>query len=241
MARLMAHEMQLAIENIILRRLRSMRVSRPKFVSEELAMEIMRDAIPTEAYDAKPAWEHGILFFNNEINDETVRYAQEELIGTHYNIKPGVPITLYLSSFGGDIFAGLALVSTISEIRRSGRQVNAHIMGAAFSMASLLCQACDIRTIEPTAYFMIHEVAWGSEYQKTSMHRDEVETTERMENTIFSLYSARSGKPVSYYKQKMTRRDWYLTAREAVTEGLVDRIKPTPNFRKKTPKAIKPE
>lgn len=235
MARVDASTMQNEISNLIRRRLTTLRVSKPKQVADDIAIDIMRDAIPAEAYDSRPSWEYGQIFFHSDIEDETVLPFQQELLGTHHNIKLSIPITLYLSSFGGEVFAGLSLASTIAEIRRSGRKVNAHIMGCAMSMGSLVAQACDVRTIEPTGYFMLHEIAWGSEYQKTSSHIDDVESWKKIEHMLFSLYSMRTGRPASYYHDKMHKKDWYLSAQEAVKEGLVDRIRPVPAFHNKRP------
>lgn len=234
MARLFKHELAYDFEQEIFARLKSLRIPRAKNVAQELTPKLM-SLVPTEAFELQGVWEKGIVHFHGDVEEEYVRYMQDELSAIHLNVKSGVPITIYLSTHGGDAFAGLTLVSTIQEIRRAGRQVNVHIQGAAFSFGSILAQACDVRTIESTAYFMLHEIAEGIEWAKTSTIKDEAAFLDRLENTVFALYSERTGRPVEYYREKMQRRDWFLTAREAVKEGLVDRIKPVPKYPGKRP------
>lgn len=231
MALVKAHELNAIFERTMERRLRSLKIPKPKALAEELAGMIM-DEVPTEAFDPKTSWEQGILYFHGDVDRDHVLEVQDYLTASHVNIKPGIPMTLYLSSFGGECMAGLALASTIQEIRRSGRTVNIHIQGCAMSMGSLLAQVGDHRSIEPYAWFMIHEVATGIEYGKTHTIKDEAEFMDRLEQQIFSLYSARTSKPVDYWRKKMHRRDWFLTPQEALDEGLVDEIKPIPPYKR---------
>jgi ATP-dependent protease ClpP protease subunit len=123
----------------------------------------------------------------------------------------------------------MALYSTIQEIRRAGRTVNAHIQGTAMSAGSVLAQACDVRTIEPFASMMIHE-ACGGFWDKTSAVEDALLYQKRMDSMFCGIYASRSGKTTEYWKEKIARKDVYLTARESVSEGLVDRIRPVTPF-----------
>jgi ATP-dependent protease ClpP protease subunit len=231
MANVKAHELENALNRVVLKRLRSLKVPRPLIVAEELASLLM-DEIPSEAYHPKESWEQGHLFFHGDVERGHVLDVQETLLQSHLNLKSDIPITLYLSSFGGCVMTGLALASTIQEIRRTGRAVNVHIQGCAMSMGSLIAQVCDLRTIEPQSWFMIHEIAMDIPHSKTSIVRDEADFLERLEQQTFSLYAARTGKPIEYWRKKMHRRDWFLTAAEALEEGLVDEVKPVPAYPK---------
>lgn len=236
MARVPTHLIAYAFERKIISKLRAAKVPKPAAIAEILVPELI-DEIPIEAFDPKSAWEQGILYFHGDVEEDHVRYTQEYLTEAHVNAKPDAPLTLYLSSFGGCVMTGLALASTIQEIRRSGRRVNIHIQGCAMSMGSIIAQVADHRSIEPSAWLMIHEISGSVMESKTSTMRDEAEFMDRLEQQVFALYTARTGKPIEYWRKKMHRRDWFLTAAEALEEGLVDEVKPVPEYPRKRRKA----
>lgn len=219
------------MESKLATRLRSLRIPRAASIAKEIVPSLMED-VPSEAFDCRPSWEYGALFMHGEVTEEYMKEMQDEILGTHYNIKPGLPLTLYLSSIGGEAYAGASLFSTIQEVRRAGRKVNCHINGVAMSMGSIIAQACDTRLIEPFAFMMIHEVSdflWG----KTLDMTDQLAFNKKLETTLCGFYATRSGKPLDYWMEKIARRDWYMTAYEAVREGLADKVTPIPKFAKK--------
>ena len=229
MASTTPHELAYDIERVVERHLKRLKVPKPKTVAQDIAPEIMRE-IPSEAFDPKQPWSTGKLFFHGDVWEDHVRETQYEIAATHENLKPSIPLTLYLSSFGGDCYAGLALISTIQEIRRAGRRVNVHIQGCAMSMGSLIAQVGDFRTIEPQAWFMIHEPATRLPWSKTSAVKDEAEIMERLEQQMFALYATRTGKSIEYWRKRCHRKDLFLSAKEALDEGLVDAIASTPLY-----------
>jgi ATP-dependent protease ClpP protease subunit len=225
-----AHELAYAIERVVAKRMRSLKVPRAKTVAQDLVPEIMEE-IPSEAYDEIEAWETGALIFHGDVTEKRIKKLQDYIIGAHANLRPSVTITMYLSSFGGDLFAGMSFASTIQEMRRQNRRVNAHIVGCAMSAASIIAQAADHRSIEPNGWFMLHEIS-DVINGKTSDLRDQIEYHERLEEQTFTAYSMRTGKPVEYWRKKMHRRDWFLSAAEALAEGLVDEIKSIPPYKR---------
>ena len=225
---LQAHQLAYDIEQLILRRLRGLKIPRPKSITDDIVPDIMK-ILPTETFEPAYPWTKGITFFHGDVDQESCLDMQLELTTIHGNLAPGIPITMYLSSFGGHCESGMALFSTIQEIRRDGRKVNCHIQGMAMSMGTYLLQACDERTIEPFAAFMVHE-AHDHLIGKTSDLEDQMAALKRYENTMNQIYAERSGKSVEYWREKMARRDVYMTAREALNEGLVDKIRKTPPF-----------
>ncbi|MBV8074181.1 MAG: ATP-dependent Clp protease proteolytic subunit, partial [Candidatus Eremiobacteraeota bacterium] len=118
---------------------------------ESLVADLMQ-ALPVRTFDPIEPADEGMLFFHSEIEEQHVVPLQQQLLRTHLNLPADTPITLFLSSVGGNVFAGLALVSTITSLRRLGRQVHVHIEGVAMSMASVIAQAANYRTIEASAF-----------------------------------------------------------------------------------------
>ncbi|MDE2101373.1 MAG: ATP-dependent Clp protease proteolytic subunit [Patescibacteria group bacterium] len=233
---LKSHELAYAFQEEIVARLRQARVPRAKAVTEDIVPKLMQH-VPSEAFDAEQMWRFGYANFHGEVTEDSALAMQDELLTIHLNVKKEIPITLYMTSPGGYCEAGMALVSTIQEIRRAGRVVNCHVQGTAMSMGSIILQACDTRTIEPFATMMIHEIT-DIVFDKTSGIKDYAAFLERYEALLFSSYAQRSNKPVEFWREKVLRRDVYLTAREAVALGLADKIRPIKPYPSKKKKSV---
>lgn len=220
----------------------------PEFI-EQLLPDLILE-VPEAAFDPRQPVDEGVLFYHGQVDEGEVVDFQHDLMRAHLNLKYGVPITLNLSSVGGSVFAGLALISTIYDIQRAGRKVNVHVQGVAMSMGSVIAQVADYRTIEPSAFFMLHEVSYAMR-GSTADHEEEREFSTKLQDALYQHYAARTGKPVTYYQQKLKKRNWYLTAAEALAEGLVDKVVsapiyevevvPTKTPRRNTPRKTAPE
>jgi len=192
------------------------------------------DIVPRRAFDPIEPSDEGMLFFHSEIEEKHVVPLQQQLIRTHLNLPDQTPITLFLSSVGGNVFAGLALVSTITSLRRSGRTVNVHIEGVAMNMASVIAQVANYRTMEASSFFLLHEV-WYRTSGRVSDHGEERAFQERLQDRLYEIYANRTGKSVEYYRKKLYKTDWYLDADEALREGLVDAVLTAPGMAKPAP------
>jgi len=197
------------------------------------------EAVPPRAFDPLEPADEGMLFFHSEIEEQHVVPLQQQLLRTHLNLSPGKPVTLFLSSVGGNVFAGLALVSTITSLRRLGREVNVHIEGVAMSMASVIAQVANHRTMEASSFFLLHEV-WYRTSGRVSDHGEERAFQERLQDRLYEIYANRTGKSVEYYRTKLYKTDWYLDAEEALREGLVDAVLTAPNILKTPAVAVVP-
>ncbi len=185
--------------------------------------------VPSAAFDAIQPSDEGILFFHSGVEEDEVVEMQHDLLRAHLNLDPETPILLNLSSTGGSVYAGLALVSTIYDIQRRGRKVNVHIQGVAMSMASVIAQVANYRTIEPSAFFMLHKISYGLR-GSTDEHEEELAFTNKLHEAMFSIYAARTGKQPSDYMQLLKKQNLYLNAKEALEEKLVDAIVEAPIY-----------
>lgn len=181
------------------------------------------EEVPADAFDIQTGTDVGVVFFNGDVTEQAVDHFQHLLVQVHLNLPKGQDINIYLTSVGGDCYTGMALISLIHTLRREGRKVNVHVQGVAMSMGSLIAQAASWRTIESHAYFMLHEVQ-SFEEGSTSQMRDSHKFSERLQRTLYAMYSARTGKPIEYYEVRLDGHEWYLDATEALAEGLVDEI-----------------
>ena len=199
--------------------------------SREAVVSDLLEAVPLRAFEPLDPADEGLLFFHSEIEEQHVVPLQQQLLRTHLNLAVDKPVTLFLSSVGGNVFAGLALVSTITSLRRLGRVVNVHIEGVAMSMASVIAQVANHRTMEASSFFLLHEV-WYRSSGRVSDHGEERAFQERLQDRLYEIYSNRTGKSVEYYRTKLYKTDWYLDADEALGEGLVDAVLTAPGIAK---------
>jgi len=188
------------------------------------------DRVPSGAYEITEFSARGEIYMVGNLDDDL---GEGEIVGhgvrnaiydAHIEAPSILPITLYISSDGGSVDLGMAIQSMIARVRRAGRKVNGHVMGCAFSSAFDILQHCDYRTAEATAGLMCHEEQFSLDKASSSGdHLREGRFSKKIERAQFQLFSRRTGKPVSYY-EKMTAQEWYMTAQEALAEGLIDEI-----------------
>lgn len=138
---------------------------------------------------------------------------------------PGMPITININSPGGSVTHGLALYDTIQRLRRNGHEVTVRGSGLVASMASVLLQAGDVRIMDKRAKLLLHE---GSTTLRGDMTAGEMEDTQFftkvLRDDILDIYVSRSNMTKRQIESKWKRRDWLLTADEALKYGFVDRV-----------------
>lgn len=152
---------------------------------------------------------------------------------------PNKPIELHMSSYGGDTYAMLRLHD---EILACPCQVKFFGSGPIMSSASFIMSICDERNLHPNTVVMVHELSSGGGGKHTDIKIDAAENN-RLMNQLCSIYEANSRMPLEFWLD-ITQRDVYLTASEAVSLGLADRIlepKKRGNLRKARQAAMRKE
>lgn len=159
--------------------------------------------------------------FFDTVTTESVHEAMETIAEWHRRDRHS-PIEFLINSGGGYIFDGFALIDFLRFVSKTAK-VTTRVIGYAASMAGLIAQAGDVRTISPNSYFMIHEGSSGQRGTLSSL-RDEVALLAEMEDRGLALLAERSTLSVAEIKKKSERKDWWLTAKEAKKFGFVDRV-----------------
>jgi ATP-dependent Clp endopeptidase proteolytic subunit ClpP len=183
----------------------------------ELAEARRRDADA----QAEPA-RRLVYTFYAEVDEESVRTAMNTLAAWSRR-EPGAPITVILNSPGGRVLDGLALYDFLQHLRSVGHYLRIEVLGRAASMGGVLLQAGDERVIGANAFLLVHEVSGGAE-GKSSEITDRVEFYELMEKKLLAILAERSTLTERQIKTKWNRKDWWLTADEAVALGLADTV-----------------
>jgi ATP-dependent Clp protease protease subunit len=146
---------------------------------------------------------------------------------------PAADINLYINSPGGLVTAGLAIYDTMQFIKPD---VSTIVMGQAASMGSFLAQAgaAGKRYVLPESRTMIHRVSSGTRGTSGSVHVQELqfedakrsfEESQRINQRLTELYVRHNTAGKTYEEMFETMKfDTFLSAEEAVTNGLADRV-----------------
>jgi len=136
------------------------------------------------------------------------------------------PITVYLNSAGGNVTDGLAIHDALREVASRGIEVTIVVQGMAYSMGSVVLQAASDgrRLAFPHSWIMIHEPAKWAGWQSTTAAAQHLDRLRQMQNQIYQILAARSGRPLRQIIRDTKRTDFYLDARRALTYGLIDAV-----------------
>ncbi len=161
-----------------------------------------------------------IIFLGSEIDDEVANSIVAQLLLLDSE-NPDKDIMLYINSPGGVITAGMAIYDTMKLIKAD---VSTICLGDAASMGAFLLSAGTKgkRLALPNSRIMIHQPLGGAKGQATDI---EIEAKEilRMKTMLTTLLSEHTGQSVERIKQD-TERDNYMSAKEALEYGLIDKI-----------------
>ena len=161
-----------------------------------------------------------IVFIGTPIDDTIASLVIAQLLFLESE-DPEKDINLYINSPGGSVTAGLAIYDTMQYIRPD---VSTICIGMAASMAAVLLAggAKSKRLTLPNSRIMIHQ-PWGG-VQGTasdiSIQAEEILKTKKRINEILAVHTGRTPEQL----QKDTDRDYYLSAEEAKSYGLVDNL-----------------
>ena len=161
--------------------------------------------------------------FNSKVSSESVKNCMEKLTEWH-RLDPECAIEIIFSSSGGSIIDGFELFDFLQDLRGKGHHLTTGTLGYAASMAGILLQAGDVRWVGQQAWVMIHRAAFGA-WGKTYEIEDEVKFIQRIEERILGIFTSRSNLSKNKIKRNWDRKDWWISADEAMEAGLVDEIR----------------
>ncbi len=170
-----------------------------------------------------------IVFLGTAIGDEVSNLAIAQLLFLQSE-DADKPVHLYINSPGGSVTAGLALYDTMRFLKCP---VHTYCVGQAASMAAVLLAAGapGRRYALPNARIMIHQPWGGVEGQAADISIQAREIL-RLRDRLNEILAAHTGKPVEAVA-KDTDRDFYMSAEEARSYGLIDEVlNPQPPPRK---------
>jgi ATP-dependent Clp protease protease subunit len=161
-----------------------------------------------------------LIFLGTAIYDEIASLIVAQLLFLEYE-DPDKDIMLYINSPGGSISAGLAIYDTMNYIRCD---VSTTCIGMAASMGQFLLTsgAKNKRIALPNSKIMMHQPMGGAQGQATDI-MIQAKEMDRIKHRLYELISFHSGQPIEKIYTD-AERDYYMTADEAKSYGLIDSI-----------------
>jgi ATP-dependent Clp protease protease subunit len=131
------------------------------------------------------------------------------------------PITILIDSPGGDVDAGFAIFDMIRFVKAPVRIVGMGLVASAAALV-LLAVPRESRLGLPNSHYLIHQPLSGIRGVATEIeiHARELEKTRERINRIIAGETGQTMERV----QKDTDRDYWMSADEAMTYGLIARV-----------------
>jgi ATP-dependent Clp protease protease subunit len=164
-----------------------------------------------------------VIFIIGPITWENMIHVIQKL--SFYDDGSKNPITIYISSPGGECDAGFAVIDCMNKLKSKGIVINTICMGSCSSMASVILASGTIgnRYAFPSSRIMIHQAgieATGGKLQDIQIIQHELQVWTDCMNKIFKK---QTNKTIDELKQ-LTSFDNYMSASEAKRIGLVDHV-----------------
>lgn len=160
-----------------------------------------------------------IIFISGEINDSLANSVVAQIL--YLDSLNNDDISIYINSPGGSITAGMAIYDTMNFVRSD---ISTICIGMAASMGAFLLSSGTKgkRYALPNSDIMIHQPLGGAEGQATDIKivSDRIIGLREKLNKILSKNTGVALRKIS----RDTERDNYMSAKEALEYGLIDRI-----------------
>ena len=161
-----------------------------------------------------------IIFLSDEVNDATASLVVAQMLFLEGQ-DPDKDIAFYINSPGGSVTAGMAIYDTMNFIKCD---VSTICIGMAASMGAFLLSSGTKgkRFALPNSEIMIHQPLGGARGQATDI-KIQADLILRTRERLNRILASNTGKSIDEIARD-TERDNYMTAEEALSYGLVDKI-----------------
>ena len=161
-----------------------------------------------------------VVFLVGPVNDQTANLVVAQLLFLESE-NPDKDISLYINSPGGSVYSGMAIYDTMQFVKPD---ISTICVGMAASMGAFLLAAGSRgkRYALPNSRIMIHQPSSGAQGQASDIEiaaREILDIRKRLNGIL----AERTGQPIERIERD-TDRDNFMSAEDAVSYGIVDRI-----------------
>ena len=161
-----------------------------------------------------------VIFMVGQVEDHMANLIVAQMLFLESE-NPDKDISLYINSPGGSVTAGMAIYDTMQFIKPD---VTTLCVGQACSMGAFLLAggAKDKRFALPNSRVMIHQPLGGFQGQASDIeiHAQEIL---KMRETLNKILAHHTGKKLKDL-EKDTDRDNFMSAEQAATYGIIDKV-----------------
>jgi len=161
-----------------------------------------------------------IIFIGEGIEENLANTTVAQLLFLESE-DPEKDIFLYINSPGGVVSAGLAIYDTMQYVKCP---VSTICIGQAASMGAVLLAGGTKgkRIALPNARIMIHQPLGGMQGQASDIeiHAREILHLKERLNDILTVHTGQKREKIA----RDTERDFFMSAEEAVSYGLIDKV-----------------
>ncbi len=160
-----------------------------------------------------------IIILSGEIDDNSANSIVAQLL--YLDSINHDDISIYINSPGGSVTAGMAIYDTINFIKSD---VSTICVGIAASMAAFILSSGkkNKRFALPNSDIMIHQPLGGAQGQATEI-KIAAERILKLKDKLNYILAKNTNKDIKQIELD-TERDYFLSAKEALDYGLIDKI-----------------
>jgi ATP-dependent Clp protease protease subunit len=161
-----------------------------------------------------------VVFLSGEVNEPVANLIIAQLLHLE-SMDPDKDIALYINSPGGSVVDGLAIYDTMQFVKPD---VATYCVGQCASMGAVLLAAGapGKRFALPHSRVLIHQ-PWGGTQGQASDIEIQAKEILRLREELNQILARHTGKTIKQI-HKDTDRDNIMTAKDAMTYGLVDEV-----------------
>ncbi len=165
-------------------------------------------------------YQERIIFIGEPIDDQVANTVVAVMLYLNSQDQ-NKDIVMYINSPGGSVTAGMAIYDTMNHIKPDIVTV---CVGLAASMGAFLLGGGTKgkRFALPHSRIMIHQPSGGAQGQASDIEIRAKETL-RVKRRMNEMMASMTGQPLEKIERDV-ERDYYMSALEAQTYGLVDRV-----------------
>ena len=170
--------------------------------------------------------EYGIDVDNRRVmlNEEVDEYSMSWIIRgilMMSDFDSDTPIKVYINTYGGSCYDGLALYDTIKNCKAP---VHTYAIGKVMSMGTWIMLAGDEKYAYPNTTFMWHSISSSMPHCKMFDLETDTKECKRLYNQLLDIYGRDSNKSFAWWSKWIKYEDRYAGVDKAKELGFVDII-----------------
>lgn len=160
-----------------------------------------------------------VIYLTDDISEGSLELIQKAL--DEFDKEKEKPVKIEISSFGGSVYDMLGI---IDRIKASPCHIITRGFGKIMSSATFILAAGDERFIGAHSWAMVHQMSDELAGKMSEMEND-FKHNIQLQKQMYEMYeSLTKGKTSAKQWAKICEKDYYLSAAQVLSLGLVDNV-----------------